>query len=408
MFACNDLLFRRFGVGDTGDCACCAGRRETAWHVVGACDDPKAAAVRVKWAERMWAEVQKEVMRPKQALDVRVASAVRRLWSMDEDGVHLREWAVGSAEAVAGHELDGQMAKMLEAIAKAGSWAAWMGVFQPEWMQLLKAGGMGHSRARKLTTRLANVIGECRSALAKVRNERARAVRDAGREQRERELEERVRELHARDPEPAQTLDQLLESARAVKEGYRRRRERMEREVELQAQREAEERLRVRQRRKRRRTVRAREAKAVVGVAGSGNGSKCKRKRKGLGRDHGESMTQAGIADMLRGRVCTAGAVNSDTDPDSEGSEDEDRCRPRLRPGLRERHQREIEAMQGRLGRARAAAARQGRERRNGRRRLQKRRKREGGARGGGRVRGCAGARAGRRCGVGAAGGPRP
>ena len=62
---------------------------------------------RVKWAERMWAEVQKEVMRPKQALDVRVASAVRRLWSMDEDGVHLREWAVGSAEAVAGHELRG-------------------------------------------------------------------------------------------------------------------------------------------------------------------------------------------------------------------------------------------------------------------------------------------------------------
>ena len=130
--------------------------------------------------------------------------------------------------------------------------------------------------------------------------------------------------------------------------------------------------------------------------------------RKGLGRDHGESMTQAGIADMLRGRVCTAGAVNSDTDPDSEGSEDEDRCRPRLRPGLREWHQREIEAMQGRVGRARAAAARQGRERRTGRRRLQKRRKREGGARGGGRVRGCAGARAGRRCGAGAMGGPSP
>ena len=75
MHVCNDLLFRRFGVGDTRDCACCAGRRETAWHVVGACDGPKAAAVRVKWAERMWAEVQKEVMRPKQALDVRVASA---------------------------------------------------------------------------------------------------------------------------------------------------------------------------------------------------------------------------------------------------------------------------------------------------------------------------------------------
>ena len=80
------------------------------------------------------------------------------------------EWAVGSAEAVAGHELDGQMAKMLEAIAKAGSWAAWMGVFQPEWMQLLKAGGMGHSRARKLTTRLAQAHWE--EATAKAPEER--------------------------------------------------------------------------------------------------------------------------------------------------------------------------------------------------------------------------------------------
>ena len=44
------------------------------------------------------------------------------------------------------------------------SWATWMGVFQPGWMKLLKAGGMGHSRARKLTTRLSNVIAECRTA----------------------------------------------------------------------------------------------------------------------------------------------------------------------------------------------------------------------------------------------------
>ena len=53
LFACNDLLFRRFGVGRSGDCEVCHGRRETAWHVMGTCDDEQAARVRVRWAERM-------------------------------------------------------------------------------------------------------------------------------------------------------------------------------------------------------------------------------------------------------------------------------------------------------------------------------------------------------------------
>ena len=55
------------------------------------------------------------------------------------------------------------MAELLEGVAKAGSWATWMGVFQPGWMELLKEGGMGHSRARRLTTRLSRVISECRA-----------------------------------------------------------------------------------------------------------------------------------------------------------------------------------------------------------------------------------------------------
>ena len=81
-------------------------------------------------------------MRPKQALDMGVALAVKRLWSVEGKGDYLRSWAVGSAEAVAGHELDGRMTELLEGIAKAGSWATWMGVVQPGWMELLKAGGM--------------------------------------------------------------------------------------------------------------------------------------------------------------------------------------------------------------------------------------------------------------------------
>ena len=207
LFACNDLLFRRFGVGRSGDCEVCHGRRETAWHVMGTCDDEQAARVRVRWAERMWSEVQKEVMRPKQALDMGVALAVKRLWSVEGKGDYLRSWAVGSAEAVAGHGLDGRMAEMLQEVAKAGSWATWMGVFQPGWMKLLKAGGMGHSRARKLTTRLSNVIAECRTELARLRNARARKSREEDRAEKERLLDERIRELHARDGGAAYALN---------------------------------------------------------------------------------------------------------------------------------------------------------------------------------------------------------
>ena len=164
----------------------------------------------------MWSEVQKEVMRPKQALDIGVALAVKRLWSVEGKGDYLRSWAVGSAEAVAGHGLDGQMAEMLQEVAKAGSWATWMGVFQPGWMKLLKAGGMGHSRARKLTTRLSNVIAECRTELARLRNARARKLREEDRAEKERLLDERIRELHARDGGAAYALDSLLSASRAV------------------------------------------------------------------------------------------------------------------------------------------------------------------------------------------------
>ena len=118
LFACNDLLFRRFGVGRSGDGGVCHGRRETAWHVRGTCDDEQAARVRVRWAERMWSEVQKEVMRPKQALDIGVALAVKRLWSVEGKGDYLRSWAVlGSAEAVAGHGLDGHATTSVRSIA---------------------------------------------------------------------------------------------------------------------------------------------------------------------------------------------------------------------------------------------------------------------------------------------------
>ena len=49
--------------------------------------------VRQRWVERMWVEVRKEVMQPKEALDERVAAAIRRLWAMEDGGQYLRSWA---------------------------------------------------------------------------------------------------------------------------------------------------------------------------------------------------------------------------------------------------------------------------------------------------------------------------
>ena len=412
LFACNDLLFRRFGVGESGSCSHCAGRVENAWHVLGTCDDPQAAPLRRRWVDRMWAEVRKEVCRSRQALDIQVANAVCRLWTLEERGNYLRSWAVGSAEAVAGHGLDGRMAELLEGIAKAGSWATWMGVFQPGWIALLREGGMGHSRARRLTTRLSRVISECRADIARMRNERVRAEREVGREERARQLLAAVEALHARDDGSAYTLDQLRAAPRGEQERYRRRRERVERQ-EMERQRsEAEERLRVRARRKRRREARIRggkrrrEAKAVTGhgIGKRKSASEGRRKRremgarkraKGLGADHGEGMTQLGVAASLAGAARRAVHVPSDTDPDSDGSDSEGRVQPVVRGGggLDAQHGAAIEAMEREQRRRQAAEQERravGRARREAVRRDQER-----------RARGRAGARRWRRGGGG-------
>ena len=56
LFACNELLHRRFGMGD-GNCDHCQGEKETAWHVLGQCRHPDAVAARRKLALKMWAVV---------------------------------------------------------------------------------------------------------------------------------------------------------------------------------------------------------------------------------------------------------------------------------------------------------------------------------------------------------------
>ena len=87
--------------------------------------------------------------------------------------------------------------------------------------------------------------------------------------------------------------------------------------------------------------------------------------RKGLGRDHGEGMTQTKIGDPKGATV----QVDSDTDPESDGSDSEGKCQPRLNDGIAAQHARDLADMQVRAGRARAQAARRDQERRAGRRR---------------------------------------
>jgi hypothetical protein len=51
-----------------------------------------------------------------------------------------------------------------------------MGVYSKGWMEMLIAGGMSYHSARKLTGKLSKIITECRSDIAKERNERAWSV----------------------------------------------------------------------------------------------------------------------------------------------------------------------------------------------------------------------------------------
>jgi hypothetical protein len=61
LFACNELLHRRFGRLDSAPCSCCSGTDKTPWHVIGECNDVDDVAARTGWGDRMWDALQKEV-----------------------------------------------------------------------------------------------------------------------------------------------------------------------------------------------------------------------------------------------------------------------------------------------------------------------------------------------------------
>jgi hypothetical protein len=347
-------------------------------HVLGECGATGAHAMRRKWAERMWAELSAELAHQFAPLDVRVANAVRRLWSLDEHE-RLRSWAPGTVGPAAGAELGGELQRLLEAVARAGSWSTWMGVFDRGWMELLQAGGMSYARARRLTKRLCRVIRESRSEIARARNERQQRERQRSREAKERELNEAVTALHARDDGATVTLERLLESPWRVREGYRRRRERVEKEVVKERRRQAVERERLEVRRKRRKLGRKRERLV-------------KRKRLKVG-------VQVDVRRAMAGVVRAADVENmSESEHESESSGDEgaggrSNADPEAEARVAEAVRLEEEGRRRRAARARLIAERGERQRqaaralrrREGRKERRGRRRREQDAAAGGR-----------------------
>jgi hypothetical protein len=76
---------------------------------------------------------------------------------------------------------------MLIGVAKTGSWAVWNGVFERNWIKLLRADGLNYHRVRKVTGQLAAAISEERVLVAKVRHEREVKSGKEGRDRRSEE-----------------------------------------------------------------------------------------------------------------------------------------------------------------------------------------------------------------------------
>jgi len=196
--ACNKLFHERFARHPTGECSMCTGETESVWHVLGECADADAVAARKQWAERM-----QEVLRKVgKGLDPQVARALLRMWGWTEgsgDSACLPAWEVGQAgpegfmQGLGG--VDAEIKELLIGVAKAGSWAAWNGVFEASWIKLLCKAGLSYRRARKLTGKLAAVIRDERVKVSRVRHDREAATGKHKREERSKEVDAEITRL---------------------------------------------------------------------------------------------------------------------------------------------------------------------------------------------------------------------
>jgi len=198
IYACNELLFKRFGMGESVKCGLC-GEVETPWHVIGVCPGENAVSIRTIWADRMWKLVQAETTSSKAPLSLDVANALKRMWNVDDGGT-LRTWQPGTSDGIHDNQnIDTHLKELIDNVTSAGSWAVWMGVFSRGWMEMLVTGGMPYHRARRLTSKISGVIMECRSEIAKERNERAAKVRVEEAKAERAELVKVVQEMWDQD-----------------------------------------------------------------------------------------------------------------------------------------------------------------------------------------------------------------
>jgi hypothetical protein len=100
--------------------------------------------------------------------------AEKRMRKVEEGGA-LQTWQPGTTGNMHDNSnIDSHLKRPIDKVMQAGSWAVRMGVFSRGWMDMLiLAGGMSYHSG--LTGKISKVITECRSEIAKERNERAGA-----------------------------------------------------------------------------------------------------------------------------------------------------------------------------------------------------------------------------------------
>ena len=145
---------------------------------------------------------------------------------MDSDNERLRRWDPGTLGPA--HEgaaaLDPEFRRLYEGVARAGSWAVWMGVFNRAWIRLLQMGGLSYKRAVRVTRKLCRLIDVFRSEVARVRHERARQDRDGKRAAEARRVLAEVRRLYATDNNPPCAVEVLEAKGLRDQQRYVRRR----------------------------------------------------------------------------------------------------------------------------------------------------------------------------------------
>jgi hypothetical protein len=100
-----------------------------------------------------------------------------KLWHLDDEEMVM--WGPGEAPMHFTNAFASESEKLLEGVARAGSWALWNGIFNKSWMVLLRTLGLNHDASMKLTRDVASVITKYRVQLHSARFNPEKAAREA-------------------------------------------------------------------------------------------------------------------------------------------------------------------------------------------------------------------------------------